>query len=295
MKAELSFRYLGLVDYFLQYTLLTPTYNRKHTLGRLYKSLCAQTFRDFEWVIVDDGSTDDTRQLVSSWQSFFPIRYFWKANGGKHTAVNLGVSAALGKFIAIVDSDDCCAPNALERFDYQWAQISQLANVANMWCLVARPDETLIGNPYPEESRNIFSFADQLRYRICDRWVVNRTDILRQFPWPEGEPFCPESLVWNRISREYGGRYFNEVLLIAHPSRDSLSRKQFLIRAQSPRTTLMHYRELLCSPAPPLMRLRAAANYARFALLAKMPRPFLYSLLSTDPREKAHRNSDGIS
>src|SRR5437879_13793520 len=107
----------------MRFTVLTPTYNRAHLLEGVYRSLCAQTFRDFEWVIVDDGSTDGTRQLVASWKSFFPIRYTWKPNGGPTSALNAGISAAAGEFIMQVDSDDRLVPHALERFDYRWKQI----------------------------------------------------------------------------------------------------------------------------------------------------------------------------
>src|SRR5579883_1323984 len=108
----------------MRFTVLTPTYNRVGYLGRVYESLCAQTFRDFEWIIVDDGSTDGTQELVSSWKPFFPIRYTWKPNGGKHTAVNVGVAMAAGEFTLILDSDDHCIPHTLERLDYHWKQIS---------------------------------------------------------------------------------------------------------------------------------------------------------------------------
>ena len=107
----------------MRFTVLTPTYNRAHLLPVLYQSLCAQTFRDFEWVIVDDGSMDGTRELVTSWKPFFPIRYTWKPNGGMHTALNVGTRDAQGEFITQVDSDDYCVPHALERFDNRWRQI----------------------------------------------------------------------------------------------------------------------------------------------------------------------------
>lgn len=104
----------------MRFTVLTPTYNRSHLLSRAFNSLCAQTFRDFEWLIVDDGSTDDTEKLVRLWKAFFPIRYFWKPNGGLHTALNFGVACAQGEFITELDSDDECIPTALERFDHHW-------------------------------------------------------------------------------------------------------------------------------------------------------------------------------
>jgi glycosyltransferase involved in cell wall biosynthesis len=258
----------------MRYTIVTPTYDRAHTLERAYKSLCAQTFRDFEWIIIDDGSVDGTNDLVESWKTFFRIRYEWKPNGGKHTAMNRGVSLAKSDFVVFFDSDDSCTANALERFDYHWRQIPDPSRFASLYCLCRRVDGTVVGEPYPADLVDAFSYADQVRHRVWDRWAIHRTDVLRQFPWPEGERFCPESLVWNRISRKYAARFFNECLLMVHPSPDGLSHKMFFLRASSPRTTLTHYGEFALSPAPPKMRLRAALNFVRFAALAALP-PFL--------------------
>jgi glycosyltransferase involved in cell wall biosynthesis len=256
----------------MRFTVMTPTYNRAHTLGRVYENLCAQTFRDFEWVIVDDGSTDGTKDLVSSWKPPFPIRYFWKPNGGKHTAMNLGVSVAGGEFVLFADSDDRFTTNALERFDYRWRQIPDPSRFANLSCLCCKPDGSIIGQPYPAEYADAFTFADQVHYRSAERWGVNRTDCLREFPFPEGEPFVPESLVWNRLSRKYAARFFNEPLRIIYPSPDSLSRKMVKLRASSPKATLTYYRELAFLPGPVLLRLRGAINYCRFTIVSVMHR-----------------------
>ena len=102
------------------FTVFTPTYNRAHTLSRVYKSLADQTFKNFEWLIVDDGSTDGTKVLIEKWteEASFPIRYFYQENQGKHIAHNLGVKKARGELFLSLDSDDTCVPEALERFNY---------------------------------------------------------------------------------------------------------------------------------------------------------------------------------
>jgi hypothetical protein len=220
-----------------RFTVMTPTYNRARTLGNLCEGLQAQTFRDFEWVIVDDGSTDGTRELVASWQTDFPIRYFWKPNGGKHTAMNLGVRMAAGEFIAFVDSDDCPVAIALERFDYHYV--------------------------------DAISFKDHFRYQgPVDRWGVTRAELLREYPFPEGEKFVIEGLVWNRIARKYAVRFFNEPLLTVFPSPNSLSRRMTDLRLSSPKATLAYYREMVLSPAPMMLRFKGAMNYVRFKILS---------------------------
>ena len=260
----------------MRFTVLTPTYNRAHTLSRVYESLCAQTFRDFEWLIIDDSSTDSTAQLVASWKPFFPIRYVWKANGGKHTAVNQGVSTAQGEFILLFDSDDWCTPNALERFDYHWRQIPDASRYAAVVGLCATPDGAVVGKPYPAPTVDAFKFADHLRLCDSERWGVHRTQVLRQFPYPEDEPFVIESLVWNRISQRYAARFVNEVVRIYEPGPGGIAQNYFRLRASSPKSTLAYYRELAFSPAPLALRLRALINYCRFAAftaVSKQKRP----------------------
>lgn len=98
-------------------TIFTPTYNRAHLLPNLYQSLLNQKRVDFEWLIVDDGSTDGTEELVNQWieEAVLTIRYFRKENSGKHTAINKGVQLAKGELFLIVDSDDVLAENALKK------------------------------------------------------------------------------------------------------------------------------------------------------------------------------------
>ena len=97
-------------------TVFTPTYNRAHTLVRIYESMCYQTCKDFEWLVIDDGSTDDTATLVDKWkrEDRIPILYVYKENGGPATARNLGIEEAIGDYIAFLDSDDIWLPNKIE-------------------------------------------------------------------------------------------------------------------------------------------------------------------------------------
>jgi len=108
-----------------RFTVFTPTSNRAHTLSRVYESLKRQTFRDFEWLIVDDGSTDNTREVVEGWQreKLFIIRYFWQKNAHKKVAFNRGVLEADGKFFITLDSDDEALPEALDILDRHWCNI----------------------------------------------------------------------------------------------------------------------------------------------------------------------------
>lgn len=248
-----------------RFTVLTATYNRAHTLNGVYESLCAQTFRDFEWLIIDDGSADETAKLVASWKPWFALRYVPKPNGGKHTAINLGARLAEGKWILIFDSDDRCVPSALERFDHHVKHLPDADRFANVSCLCANPDGTVVGSRYPGgEFIDVYAFAEQVRLRNSERWSIKRTEVLRQYPFPEGECFVPDGLVWNRMSRKYATRFINESLRVYLPRPDGLSARVTKLRILSPKATRLYYRELIFSPAPAMVRIKAAINYFSF-------------------------------
>jgi glycosyltransferase involved in cell wall biosynthesis len=254
----------------MRFTVLTATYNRAHTLTRAYQSLCAQTCHDFEWIIIDDGSTDRTRELVLSWKPFFPIRYTWKPNGGKHTAVNIGIAQAAGEFVVILDSDDRCVPGALERMDYSWRQIPNPEKFSNLVAHCCAEDGSMLGEPLPQPHVDVFNLGDALAIvGHADRWGMMRADILKRFPYPEfpSERFIPEGLVWNRILTQYGVRYVNEPLLIAGYAAGGLGRQGDL-RYSSPNGAALYYKELACFKVPFKLRVKAAFNAVRFSLVA---------------------------
>lgn len=219
-------------------------------------------------MIVDDGSTDQTKELVESWKPSFPIRYFWKPNGGKHSAVNLGVNVAAGEFVLIFDSDDRCVPDALERFDHHWRQIPAPARFAALGVLCRTPEGAPAGTPYPASPIDAFTLKDAIRCTDGkEGWGIIRTDVLRQFPYPEGERFVIEGLVWNRMLRQYAVRFVNDPLRIRYLTPGGLSSTSMDLLVSSPKATLTYHRELFLSPAPWMVRLKALANYCRFAAL----------------------------
>ncbi|MFT0647270.1 glycosyltransferase family A protein [Bacteroides thetaiotaomicron] len=116
-------------------TVFTPTYNRAYILNDLYQSLCRQTCRKFEWLIVDDGSTDNTEGLVASWldEGKMSLRYIKQPNGGKHRAINKGIQEANGDLFFIVDSDDYLAKNAIERILFFLWTYQRQSSVC--WCI----------------------------------------------------------------------------------------------------------------------------------------------------------------
>lgn len=217
------------------FTVFTPSFNRAHTLHRVYESLCAQTFRDFEWLVVDDGSTDGTCELVSQWQPAAPfvIQYVRKENGGKHTAWNRGVVEARGSLFLPLDSDDACSRDALEVLLGAWMSIpaDQRAGFTGVTCLVADEAGRVVGTPFPKDVTDSDSVEIQRRYRVTgEKWGFHRTDVLRtfRFPEPPGEKFVPESVLWFRIARFYRTRFINRVLRTYYQSAKDKSRLSFV-------------------------------------------------------------------
>lgn len=256
----------------MRFTVFTPTFNRAHTLLRPYESLCAQRFRDFEWLIVDDGSSDHTDELVEGWiaEGRLNIRYIRQENGGKHRAFNHGVREAAGELFVPLDSDDWCTPDALERFDLHWQAIpeAQRGNFSGVGCLCRDEYGNPVGRGYPETPLDA-SLLDLLRQQalIGEKWGCHRTELLRQHPFPEypGEKFVPEALVWNRLARQYRMRFVNEGLRIYARSDDGLMAASLSIRVNSPQGARQYYLEAARLPLGMKNSLAAWLNYGRFA------------------------------
>lgn len=210
------------------FTIFTPTHNRAHTLPRVYASVAAQEFRDFEWVIVDDGSTDGTRELIAGWveEADFPIRYFYQLHGHKKTAYNYGIREARGELLLCWDSDDAAPPRALQILRDAWFAIPRedRDGYVGITGLCAYEDGTIFGDCYPVSPYD----SDPLETTLCDgirgdKSGFQRVDILRRFPFPEFvDGLVPEGVVWNAIARQYRTRYINEAVLTYHVEQDSI-------------------------------------------------------------------------
>ena len=260
-------------------TVFTPTYNRAHLLPRLYESLCKQTFRDFEWVIVDDGSVDDTKSLIDKLiilalqatrgraDNGQLIRYFRQENGGKHRAINRGVKEARGELFFIADSDDWLPDDALEKAVSQYENIRHDHSFAGVAGFDAHPNGQIIGKG---DSFNIIDCSPVdlwCKYHVKgDMKEVFRTDVLREFPFPEidGEKFCPEELVWIRISKKYKLRYFNQIIYVADYLPDGLSSRLVKLRMENPITAMLDCKEYIEFGVPIMKSLKNAINYWRW-------------------------------
>ena len=252
-------------------TVFTPAYNRGSYLPKVHESLCKQTFKDFEWVIVDDGSTDETKELLQTLAeregTFFPLRYFYQENGGKHRAINHGVREAKGELFLILDSDDTLPPNALERIAYYYQQIKDDPSFGGVCGYMAHHNGTVIGKGCDIPVLDTNSIELRYKYHVeGDMLEVFRTSVLKEIPFPEtkGEKFVPEVLVWNRIACKYKLRVFHEVVYNRDYLDGGLTDKIVKIRMNSPVASMMTYAELNSYDIPFLSKVKAAINYWRF-------------------------------
>lgn len=256
-------------------TVFTPTYNRAKLLPRLYRSLKEQTNKDFEWVIVDDGSTDNTKEvidnIITQQENDFPIRYFYKENGGKHTAINRGVREANGELFFIVDSDDILTFNSVELISIFYNQIRDKDSFCGVSGMKGDFENNKIGTKVNFNILDCTIAESGYKYHIHgDKAEIIRTSIMKEFPFPEynDEHFCPEALVWNRISKRYKIRYFNKIIYLCEYLEGGLSDQQAKLLEKNKKATMLTYKEVVESVEKPILfRIRSAINFWRYTLL----------------------------
>ena len=199
-------------------TLFTPTYNRAHLLFRLYNSILQQNFMDVEWLIVDDGSSDSTENVIQSFieENKIIIHYFKKKNGGKHSAINFGLQKAKGELFFIIDSDDLLADNALKIVEKKYQSIKEDAKICGIIGLSQYINKKEIVGDCFLNNNWIVSFADvYLKYHLKgDKSVAFKTDILKKYLFPEekGIRFVFEAVVWHEMSKKYNVLAVHEII-----------------------------------------------------------------------------------
>ena len=253
-------------------TVFTPTYNRASLLPVLYKSLCEQDFKDFEWLIVDDGSEDNTKEVVRSFidDNKITISYYKKENGGKHRAVNYGVQRANGELFFIVDSDDKLPLNSLSLVNEQYQYIKDNDNFAGLCGLKAYFNGDLLpGNTDFDilECRGMdycYKLPNNANGDIAE--IVAKTSVMKLYPFPEfeGEKFCAESAIWNPICDKYMFRYFSKVIYLCEFLEDGLSANSLRSRMKNPLSAMQIYKDLCLFEVPLSVKIKAAINYWRF-------------------------------
>lgn len=231
-------------------TIFTPTYNRKTELIVLYKSLVAQTDNDFEWLIVDDGSTDSTENLINEFKGKKEIKivYYKQKNSGKSMAHNKGTELAKGEIFVCVDSDDYLKESAVEKIKIYYEKVKNEENCAGIGFLAYDiAEKKLIGTAFPKENMCETYYNIYNKYKVVgDKALIFKTEIIKKYPFPKinGEKFVPENLVYNRISKKYKMLWVNEEILYKQYMQGGYSDNYFELAKRNPQANVLLYKEL---------------------------------------------------
>ena len=235
-------------------TIFTPVYNRKDTLTRLYESLLRQTSQAFQWIVVDDGSSDGSGELILEFckSAPFEIIYKYVQNGGKMRAINEGVKLSSGEFFLIVDSDDYISDNCVERILF-YGEILPKSMGGMIFRKVDMKSKKITGKPYPKSIIDSSPIEIVYNYGIDgDKAEVFRTELLRKNPFKvyEGEKFIPEAIIWVKIGEKYKMRYIDEGIYYFEYLEDGYTRNFQKLMRNNPRGFKEYYKFMLSYPLP---------------------------------------------
>jgi len=230
-------------------TVFTPTYNRAYIIENLYRSLQNQTTSDFEWLVIDDGSKDNTKELFTNWileNTNFPIRYYKVENGGKHRAINKATDIANGKLFFIVDSDDTLTDDALESIVNWEKSIIDKQNFCGISGNKGKSEIDIIGTTFDGNYVDATSL-ERNKFNITgDKAEVFYTDILRRYKFDEieGEKFITEATVWDRMAYDgYKIRWFNKTIYLCDYLEDGLTKNINKIFVRNPIGTAIYIKQ----------------------------------------------------
>lgn len=255
-------------------TVLTPAFNRGGSLNNLYWSLQKQTSKDFEWLLVDDGSTDDTKNIAEEMKrkAEFPMRYIYKENGGKHTALNVGLKQINSELTFIVDSDDVLVPDAIETILQYHRKYRDRKGLCGYSFLRKFPDGKINGKLFePDEKVGTYIEcrvnADDTQ---SDKAEVFFTKCLKEFPFPEyrNEKFLGEDLVWIRMALKYEMVHINRGIYVGNYLEDGLTKNRRKNNIQSPYGCMERAKEFMRPELKLKYRLKGAMQYLIYGRFA---------------------------
>lgn len=264
-------------------TIITPVYNRAALLPNCFCSLLEQTDMDFEWIIVDDGSTDDSARVAAGFQTDrFPIRLLRKENGGKHTALNAAIGHIRGDYVLFLDSDDTLTPDAVTRIKTGWSSWAQNEQVGIVTFLKGTaPDAPVCTTERFDTPVDILR-SRRIRIVHTDCCEVLRAELLCRYPFPEypGERFLAECALWNRIARTHKCVYREEIVYLCQYLEEGLTQGGRSLRIRCPQGGMFTSELRIHSNNTFSQRIKYAILYCCYGFFAGLAPQ---TILSRDP------------
>lgn len=258
----------------MKLTILTPSYNREKLLKRCYASLLAQINKNFEWLIVDDGSTDNTEEVVRQFidENKMVIKYIYKKNGGKHTAVNLGVKNITSDLTLLLDSDDYLTEDAVEQIYRIAEKYSCEQDICGYTFLKKYPDGMIMGDKFPRNGR--YNFIDWRVNGVVsgDQCDVFYTKCMHEYPFSEypGEKFIGESTSWIRMAEKYDMICENTAIYIAEYLEGGLTKEGRAMRIKNPNGGMEYANLCMIKRCSIKRKFRSAILYTAYARINRV-------------------------
>jgi glycosyltransferase involved in cell wall biosynthesis len=255
-------------------TVFTPTYNRAYCLHKCYESLTRQSCKDFRWLIIDDGSTDDTKKLVESWitENLISIRYVYQENQGMHGAHNTAYSLIDTELNICIDSDDYMADDAVEKIISYW-EVHGNEKMSGIVALNSDTKEKVLGSMLPINISKSTLYDLYYKYGVTgDKKLVYRTDLIKKYPYPvfQGEKLVPLSYKYYMLDQHFALLLMNEVLCYVEYLPDGSSMNILSQYLRSANGFAFYRKELMKLPfAKPLFKFKQSMHFISSNLIMK--------------------------
>lgn len=258
-------------------TVFTPTYNRAHLLHKCYESLKRQTSKNFIWLVIDDGSTDNVKQLIEKWkeEADFEIRYIFKTNGGMHSAHNTAYANIDTELNVCIDSDDYMTDDAVEKITVAWRE-RKSENIAGLAGLDLYTSGELIGTRFPKDLNEATLFDIYHKYGVTgDKKLVYRTELTKAFPYPEyeGEKYVGLNYKCHKIDERYKLALINEPLCIVEYMADGSTNNMLKQYRRNPKGWCFYRIENMKIPNTSLgFKFKECVHYISSSMICKNKR-----------------------
>lgn len=255
-------------------TIFTPAYNRAHTIGRTYESLKKQNCKEFIWLIIDDGSTDNTSELVEQWKNEscgFEIRYIYKENGGMHTAHNIAYENIDTELNMCIDSDDCLAEEAVQKILNKWEAVKNFGYAGIIGLDADMNTGEIIGSKFPEDMWETTLVEYYAKGGKGDKKLVYRTDVINRYPpYPvfAGENYVALAYKYRLIDNDYKLAVLNEVLCNVEYQTDGSSGTMYKQYLKNPRGFAFWRKISMQYPESRKRMFRDCVHYVSSSLIA---------------------------